>query len=390
MALFSQYVGQALVNRLQVDALYTDFSKAFDRVDHNIFLKKIDAMGFNHNLTLFFDSYLRDRVQYVEVRGHQSYKFHATSGAPQGSNLAPLIFSIFINDICKNISSNVLLFADDLKIFKIVRCMDDCLALQEDLTLVERWCVVNNLPLNIGKCFSAKFSNRLTIIDYDYVLGNSAISKCETFKDLGVMYDTKLSFAAHIDMACDRAIKMLGFIIRNAKEFSSIQALKALYISYVRSRLEYGAVIFNPVYGRYTDQLENVQRKFLKFLCFKTDGRYPERGTEQNLLLQRFQLPALINRRNFLALQFLCKICTSFIDCPDLLMQVQFHVPLRATRSPPTFYLVTSNTNFLHKTPIYRAMNLFNESCGDIDIYGLSPAQLSRRLRTKSLTLTYT
>jgi len=284
------------------------------------------------------------------------------------------------------ISSNVLLFADDLKLFKVVRCLDDCYALQADLKIIEQWCESNNLPLNIGKCLTMTFSNTQTSIDFEYRLNDSIISRCSTFRDLGILYDSKLTFAPHIDAICNSATKMLGFIIRNTKDFSSKQALITLYNSYVRSKLEYGAIIFNPVYDRYVVQLENIQRKFLKFLAFKCDGTYPPRGSEQPLLLQRFQVPSLLNRRNYLSVQFISKICRAYIDCPDLLMQIQFYVPPRTTRTPSTFFLATPNTNFLLKAPLYRGMSIFNASCSDIDIFGRSSAQLTSKLKNKFLS----
>lgn len=386
LACFTQYVGQALDNRLQVDVLYTDFSKAFDKVDHSIFLKKIDAMGFSDNLVAFFSSYLKDRKQYVELRGHRSPNFCASSGAPQGSNLAPLIFLLFINDINKNISSQVLMFADDLKIFRVIRDVDDCHALQHDLSVVEHWCLENNLPLNINKCCYMTFSNKVNNTTLNYELGGSPIVKCSSIKDLGVTYDPKLSFTTHIDQICTNAIKVLGFIIRNCRDFQNLQVLKTLFFTYTRSKLEYGSLIWHPIYDRYTVQLENVQRKFVKFLAFKIDGVFPPRGTEQRILLQRFQLPSLINRRNYLLTVFLLKILKTQIDCSDLLAQIHFYTPPRPTRSPPVFYLPTPTTNFLIKTPIYRAMNLFNIICRNIDVHELKTDQLMKILKRHFLS----
>ena len=114
---FLQYCCAGLNEKLQIDAIYTDFSKAFDRLDHGIIATKMSLLGFHPSLVQFFLSYLQDRIQCVEFNGFVSRRFVATSGAPQGSNLAPLIFSLFVNDIVSNLQCEALLFANDLKLF---------------------------------------------------------------------------------------------------------------------------------------------------------------------------------------------------------------------------------------------------------------------------------
>ena len=385
LACFTQFTAKALDSRKQIDTAYTDFSKAFDRVDHYILLHKLSRLGFSENLTLFFESYLKERQQYVEIRGHRSFKFTATSGAPQGSNLAPLIFSIFINDISDNISSNVLLFADDLKIFREVNDYTDCVILQDDLNALADWCNTNNLPLNVDKCFSMTFTNKQEILYFNYSLSNTVIKRSDTFKDLGVTFDPKLSFASHISNTCSSAIKMLGYIMRNTSDFVNEKTLKTLYYSFVRSKLEYGSVIWNPIHNKYVTQLENVQRKFVKYLAYRVDGVYPHRGVEQNDLLNRFQIPLLQKRRRYLLTHFLFKVCRSLIDCPDLLTQIGFHVPTRAVRSPPVFHLPTPSTNFLIIAPLFQSMSEYNKTCNDIDVYGLSVAQFLKALKFRYL-----
>lgn len=117
LACFSQYVSDSIDSRGQVDTIYTDFCKAFDQIDHFVLLDKLCRFGFSESLCKLFRSYLTDREQVVRYQNFFSKTIIPTSGVPQGSNLGPLLFLLFINDIVENITCEKLLFADDLKLF---------------------------------------------------------------------------------------------------------------------------------------------------------------------------------------------------------------------------------------------------------------------------------
>ena len=126
--------------------------------------------------------------------GFSSIEVLATSGVPQGSVLGPLLFIFFINDICQDLQSNVLLYADDLKLFASINSEEDCHRLQHNLTKINSWCEINRLPLNISKCNAMTFTRRSNSINFSYKIGNDMVTRCKQFKDLGVIFDSKLAF----------------------------------------------------------------------------------------------------------------------------------------------------------------------------------------------------
>ena len=345
LAIINQFISDSMDNSEQVDVIYTDFSKAFDRIDHYTLLNKLDGYGFSNSLVLLFTSYLDNRLQYVTYNGFKSNLYSSTSGVPQGSNLGPLLFIIFINDLSQILECNILLFADDLKLYTTVKALDDCALLQLQIDIVERWCNVNKLCMNISKCKVCSYTLKSVPISYDYTYNSTLLSRCTSTKDLGILFDSKLSFVGHIQQITSSALKMLGFIIRNCGCFTNIVALKSLYFALVRSKLEYGSLIWYPYYDIYKNSLERVQRRFLKFLAFKLDGTYPERGCNHANLLSRFNLLSLEHRRITASLIFLFKLLHNLIDSPALLSQVLFHIPRLNSRQDLTFHCATPRNN---------------------------------------------
>ena len=116
-----------------VDAIYLDFSKAFDTVPHRRLLGKLEAYGICGSTYNWIKDFLQGRSQQVIVNRSTSSIAPVISGIPQGTVLGPVLFVIYINDLLDNITSDGVMFADDTKIFRQITSRKDAVDLQNDL-----------------------------------------------------------------------------------------------------------------------------------------------------------------------------------------------------------------------------------------------------------------
>jgi hypothetical protein len=258
----SNQVLNAFESRMQFDVVFTDFAKAFDSPPFEIILHKLDKPrqhGISPIFLTWIGSYLKDRKQFVTIDGEKSKLIEVHSGVPQGSHLGPVLFNLFINEIADLLSSECLLYADDLKIIKTVSSSQHCEELQNDLDLLFVWSISNKLYLNLEKCKIMSFHRKKDIIRESYHIGDHELERVTTFKDLGVVLDHQLDFREHVNYIVAKSNSLLGFVRRMTRDFRNPYSIRNLYCSLVRSNLEYSSIIWNPAYKIHIDRIERVQ-----------------------------------------------------------------------------------------------------------------------------------
>lgn len=171
------------------------------------------------------------------------------------------------------------------------------------------------------------------------------LNRVTEFNDLGVLYDNHMCFNKHIDAICSRATSRLGMIKRWSKEFQDPYIIKCLYVSLVRSVLEYGSCVWNPFYDSHCKKLESVQKQFLLFALRSLNwgNRLILPKYEHRLLLLDMQ--TLENRRIMLNVVFMLKLINGSINSDYLLNVISFKYPARFTRNFSLLYLNYSNVN---------------------------------------------
>ena len=202
-----------------------------------------------------------DRYQVVTVNGKRSSKRRVLSGVPQGSVLGPLLFVLYINDLPEVVRSILYLFADDTKLLKRIKSKQDSLDLQSDVEALDGWTTRWILRFHPGKCHVltlGKFDNIKHA--HSYKLGNKVLYHVFSEKDLGVIFDSDLSFEEHIFNQVKKANSMVGLIKRSFFHLTP-DLFRQLYITFVRPHLEYAQVIWSPKLQKHSKLLEGVQRR---------------------------------------------------------------------------------------------------------------------------------
>ena len=266
LALLTHDVLKSAENKRQVDAIFLDFRKAFDKVPHKKLLYKLKIAGINAEVIEWIKDFLTDREQRVVLDGISSNLVKVTSGVPQGSVIGPLLFLIYINDLSKEIDSKVRVFADDTVIYREIKGSEDRLALSNDLDKIMKWCDDWELDLNIDKCSVVKFFERQSAVnDYSYKLRGENLSVVESVKYLGVTLTNNLSWSTHIRIICGKALKKLGFVKRIVGK-SEEKVRERCYLALVRPHLEYACSIWDPADKSSIREIERVQRKAIRFV----------------------------------------------------------------------------------------------------------------------------
>ena len=263
-----------------VDIIYLDFQKAFDKVPHQRLLLKLKAHGIGDSITDWIEQWLTDRRQRVVVDGEVSNWKSVLSGVPQGSVLGPILFLIYINDLDDSITSNVLKFADDTKLFRKVNTDGDKQHLQNDLDRLVKWSEKWQMLFNFGKCKCLHTGHRN--LNVNYKMGDTVLGTTVKEKDLGVTISADMKVSEQCGIAASKGNKILGLIRRNIT-YKGKKLIIPLYKAIVRPHLEYCIQAWRPYRKKDIDTLERIQRRATKMIPELRDLSYEERLKECGL-----------------------------------------------------------------------------------------------------------
>ena len=231
-----------------VDVIYLDFSKAFDRVDHSILLRKIRKKGISGKLHTWIKSFLTGRSQRVSVNTKLSEDAEVISGVPQGSVLGPLLFLIMIHDIDEEVYHSVLSsFADDTRLMKDISNISDVQRLQNDLDAVYKWTESNNMALNGLKFEHIKYGKNQNQKEHSTYLSdtNNQIEAKSQVKDLGVVMDNNMNYAQHIQGQIEKVKGISAWIYRTFRTRDA-HVMLTIWKSLAIPHLDYCSQLWSP------------------------------------------------------------------------------------------------------------------------------------------------
>ena len=207
-----------------------------------------------------------------------------TSGVPQGSILGPLMFLLYINDM-PSVSSlcTTALFADDVKCFKEIKSQTDSVILQNHLDMLYNWSINWKMSFNVRKCKVLSVT-RAGNTQPSYTLNGSHLEHVGTFKDLGVIVDTKLSWRPHIDYIVKKANRVCGMVKRSVGYNAPSNAKLQLYKALCRPNIEYSSQVWSPYHKDSIKTIESVQKSMSRYIGGMSDVSYSERCKILNIL----------------------------------------------------------------------------------------------------------
>ena len=265
---FTSDLSIAKNKKLDSLAIFVDFKKAFDTVNHKILSNKLRSYNFGDSSIKWIDSYLNQRKQSTLLNNYKSNLKNVTCGVPQGSILGPLLFLVYINDLSTIIKhSKVLLYADDTVLYRQIdraKKAADTTKLQSDLNHLSNWCRVNKLTINTSKTKAMYFPS---ISNYHtqptLKLNGMELQPVKSYKYLGVEVDSELSSKAQLANTYKKATNKL-YLLRCIRPYLTIKAALDICKTTLLPTIDYGNIFLTACTIKELEKLQVVQNNAIR------------------------------------------------------------------------------------------------------------------------------
>ena len=354
---FTDDIARKINNGNLTYALFVDFRKAFDVIDHNILLKKLTKLGLSARSVCWFTSYLCNRKQLTLVNNAMSSILPITTGVPQGSILGPLLFLIFINDIETSIKhSNIKLYADDTALYKASNDSNiSQLRLQSDINSLKVWCDRNKLTINVNKTkimtFGAGNKLRQSRIP-DFYLNDTRLEHVSNYKYLGITLDSKLTYNKHVNTVI-RTTSHKAYCLSKIRKYLTVKASLIIYKTTIIPYFDYGDFVYEAANKSMTEKLQRIQNRCLK-TCLNVNIR-----ESTDLIHRQARVNLLEDRRSthLLNMMFQRSKVDEYVDSRNIYTRRHDGVTLKIPKP---------NKESFKKSVIFRRGTLWNLLPGEV------------------------
>ena len=240
ISMFLEKLHQALDKGEPCIALFLDIAKAFDSINYPILHEKLEAAGIRGISLDLVKDYLKNRKQSVYFENVQSKENTVTCRVPQGSIIGPILFILYINDLCEVCPTfEKLLFADDSTLFKAGKDLDSLIdATNSELCALEEWIKANKLKLNVEKSHWICFSKQIQKTDKAIKLNKLQVRRESSTSFLGVVLDEKLRWQDQIHKVATKISQMAG-VLSKLRKTLPLSILTTVYTATVQPHLQY-------------------------------------------------------------------------------------------------------------------------------------------------------
>ena len=264
---FVKAIEDAIEQNEYAIGIFCDLSKAFDTLNHQILLSKLEHYGIRGCEKQWFSSYLSNRRQYVEWDGHRSSTAILETGVPQGSILGPLLFLIYINDLPSASNLKCVIFADDTNLLiKGNNFLSIVRTLNRELEGINDFFKANQLKLNAKKtkvvCFR-KNTPPEELSQTNVILDGVNLKFEDEAVFLGITIDSNLNWEKHCTNVANKISRNNG-VINRVKKILPPSSLKLLYNSFIQPHIHYGLPIWGGCSGQNKQRIISIQKRAIR------------------------------------------------------------------------------------------------------------------------------
>ena len=259
-------------NGLLNGVVFLDLKKAFDTIDHSIILRKLQFYGIEQESLKWFQSYLDDRKQVCCVNGHMSNSRSVSCWVPQGSNLGPLLFLIYINDLQNCLSTaSPRMFADDTNVSLASSTLFELEnMLNQELQNLNIWLKVNKLSLNIAKTeFMIIGSRQRLNVNVDghinISINDQPIKKVNETETLGMTIDQHLTWSKHVEEKSKKISSAIG-ALKRIRPFITIDVANKIYKAIIQPHLDYCSTVWDGLGVTLLDKIQKLQNRAARII----------------------------------------------------------------------------------------------------------------------------